>query len=160
MDISIIEPINETLSILDENVRAKIRTLYLEGKENKEIQAILGIPRGTWDNFYYLNRYDFRDFMDSCKRAYFLQETEKASRDFLAIKNDDSAKMQAIRQKEAEFVRETLLKDHGYTKRTENINMNIQREPLDDKQLATIDRILKKQKTQKPEAVKPDAETV
>src|ERR1035437_7161076 len=155
METAIIEQEKNNLSILDDNTRARIRTLYLDGVDNKEIQAILGIPTGTWDNFYYLNRYAFRDFMDTCKRERFLIKAERASDSFLDIPDDSTAKMLAIKQKEAEFVRETLLKDHGNTSRTEKKNININREPLDDKQKNTIDRILKR----KTKDVKSDTET-
>lgn len=131
-------------SLKDTDTRNKIRTLYMDGKEVKEILDIMNIPKGTWDNCYYLNHNAFRDFMNELKKEYVLRTVEDFSKDLMAMKVEDNAKMKAIQQKEAEFVRETLLKEHGYTKRVETIGLNLNKsEPLDVEQKAKLDKLLK-----------------
>ena len=135
---------NERLSLKLPDVRNKIRSLYVEGKNIKEIQAILDIACGTWDNAYYLNHHGFRDFMTELKKEYFLKATERVSREILDMDTTENAKMLAIKQKESEFLRETILKEHGYTKRIETFGVNVNKnEPLDDEQKEKLDRLVK-----------------
>jgi hypothetical protein len=92
-----------------------------------------------------LNKYGVRDFMKELKKERFLLKTEKLSDEILDLKAYDNAKMLAIKQKEAEFVRETLLKDEGYTKRVETIGLNINKtEALDDEQKKKLDMLINK----------------
>ncbi len=135
----------QTPNLANDDIRKKIRTLYLDDKNMKEIREILGINVNTWDSAYYDNRHGFRDFMDIVKKTKFLMETERVSRKILSMDTTNNAKMLTIQQKEAEFVRETLLKDHGYTKRSEVIGLNINKnEPLDDEQKEKLNKILGK----------------
>jgi hypothetical protein len=134
-----------SLSLREDNVKNKIRSLYMDGKTLIEIGEILNIPKGTIDNAYYLNRHNFRDFMTELKKERFLNKTERVSNEILSMETGENAKMLAIKQKEAEFLRETLLKDHGYSKRIETIGLNINKnEPLDDEQRAKLDKLIKK----------------
>ena len=111
--------------------------------EYKEIQNELRIPPGTWDNYNYINKYGFRDFLLATKKEVFLAEAEKISRKVTKHK-EDSAKILAIQQKEAEFLRETLGKDLGYSKRVETLGLNINKnEPLDSEQVERINKLLK-----------------
>ena len=136
---------NQSLSLQDNDTRNKIRSLWLNGKNIITIQGILGIANGTWDNAYYLNKYGFRDFITHVKKEKFLQLAESVSGEILNMQTTENAKMLAIKQKEAEFIRETLLKDHGYSKRIETIGLNINKnEPLDDDQKAKLDKLIKK----------------
>lgn len=133
------------VSLQDNDIKNKIRSLYLDGKEYKQIIEILEIPKGTWDNYYYLNKYDFRNFIQECKKERVLQTVEAFSKELMATDSEDNAKIKAIQQKEAEFLRETLLKELGYTKRIETIGLNINKnEPLDEEQKAKIDKLLGK----------------
>jgi hypothetical protein len=136
----------EVMSLMDITTRQKIRSLYTEGKMIKEIQAILNIPMGTWDSYFYDNKYGFRDFMNAIKKESFLMKAEKVSNSILSMSTDQQrASILAVIQKEAEFVRETLLKDEGYSKRIETIGLNINKnEPLDDDQKAKLDKLLRK----------------
>lgn len=135
----------EVVSLQDENIRLKFRTLYENGKNVKEICELLGIEKNTFDVGHYRNTYNLREFMRECKKARFLKLTEEASEYFMAINKDAEPRLQAIKQKESEFIRETLLKDEGYTKRSEVIGLNINKnEPLDEDQQAKLDKILGK----------------
>ena len=75
-----------------------------------------------------------------------IMDAEKVSKKILAMKaGKKNAKLLAIQQKEAEFIRETQGKDLGYSKRIETIGLNINKnEPLDDEQKKKLDNLLKK----------------
>ena len=119
------------LSLYAPELKTKFRTLYLEGKELKEILAILEIPKGTYDSAFYLNTQAFRDFVLTVKKEYMLQQAENVSKKILAMENtQDNAKLLAIQQKEAEFLRETQGKDLGYSKRIETIGSNNRKHAL------------------------------
>lgn len=109
---------NMTSSLLDIDTRNKIRSLYLTGKEYIQIQAELGINAGTWDNYYYLNKNGFRDFINDVKKEYFIRQAEAFSRKLMSLDETDDARIYALKQKETEFLRETLGKDI-YSKKQE-----------------------------------------
>ena len=133
------------MSLSDNSVKFKIRSLYLDNKMIKEIRDAIGINENTWDSAYYLNTHGFRDFFLEIKKEKMLLDAERVSKEILAIDAQDNAKMLSIKQKEAEFLRETQGKDLGYSKRIETIGLNINKtEPLDDAQRAKLNRLLKK----------------
>ncbi len=135
----------QVVSLSDTTIKNKIRTLWLEGKEIKEILAVLEIPKGTWDSAYYLNTHALRDFVQDLKREYFLTLAENVSKEVMREDHDNNAKILAIKQKESEFLRETLGKDTGYSKRIETIGINLNKtEPLDADQKAKLDKIMRK----------------
>lgn len=136
---------NELVTLRNDEVRKKVRTLYMQNKSIKEIQELSGIGASQWDSAFYLNIQGFRDFMTELKKERILQNVERVSDKIIALNTDDNHKLLAIQQKEAEFVRETLLKDFGYSKRIETIGLNINKnEPLDIEQKAKLDNLLKK----------------
>lgn len=131
------------VSLQNDDVRNKFRTLYLEGKEYKEINEIMGIPQGTFDSAYYRNTHSLRDWANELKKERTMRTCEAFSKKLMAKEAEDNAKMIAIQQKEAEFLRETLLKD-TYSKRIETIGFNINKnEPLDDEQKQRLDKLIK-----------------
>ncbi len=136
------------LTLWNKDVQNKIRVLYLEDKEIKQIQQILNVPEGTWTACYYNNSHGFRDFFLSVKKEKMLKQAEEFSQRLMKIDPENKAKILAIQQKEAEFLRETQGKDLGYTKRVEayNLNQNAS-EPLDEKQRAKLDKLLGKKVT-------------
>ena len=135
----------EVLSLASDDVRSKIRTRFIKGWDIKTILDDLGIPDGTFDSALWRNTQGLQDFMTELKKEYFLKVTEAVSKEILLMDTEDNAKMLAIKQKEAEFIRETLLKDSGYSKRIETIGLNINKnEPLDDDQLDKLDRLLER----------------
>jgi hypothetical protein len=90
-----------------------------------------------------LNTHGFRDWLFEVKKERFLLKIEALSDDILDMDTENDAKLLAIKQKEAEFVRETLLNDRGYTKRVETIGLNINKnEPLDQEQRERLDKML------------------
>lgn len=135
--------ISKNVSLQEDDVRSKIRTRYVKGWTILAILDDLGIQQGTYDANLWRNTHGFRDFMTELKKEYFLTVTEAVSREILQMDTTENAKMLTIKQKEAEFIRETLLKDHGYTKRVETLGLNINKnEPLDDEQRAKLDKLL------------------
>lgn len=132
------------VSIFDENIKGRIRTLWLKDLSIVDICKELNLNTGTWDNYYYLNKNGFRDFVNNIKKEKFLQNAETISKEVFEIKAENNAKLLSIKQKEAEFLRETLGKDLGYSKRIETIGLNINKnEPLDPDQRARLDNLLK-----------------
>lgn len=132
------------LSLIDESTRDKIRTLWLKGLDIRQIQKELNIAEGTWDHAYYKNYHGFRDFCLTVKKQAILQSAEKVSAEIMATPSDGNAKILSIKQKEAEFLRETIGKELGYTKRIETIGFNVNKnEPLDAEQREKLDKILR-----------------
>ena len=147
MEMSIIEndkiDTSITADLSSDDTRKHIRTLFLRGIPIKDIQERLNIKENNWLNAYYDNYRGFREYIDELKRLRVLAVVERFSTGLMSRDDEDNTKLTAIQQKEAEFLRETLLKDHGYTKRVENIGLNINKnEPLDAEQKAKLDKLL------------------
>ena len=134
----------EVLSLRDDETKYKIRTLYLDGNTMAQIADKLSISKNTIDSAYYKNTHNFRDFMLELKKTRILLGAEQVSDEIMAQQSDGNAKILSIKQKEAEFLRETLGKDQGYSKRIETIGLNINKnEPLDDEQKKKLDDLIK-----------------
>lgn len=102
----------------DDEVRNKLRSLLMDGKNFKESMEVLDISIGTFDAAYWRNTQGLRDFINDVKKEMFLKEAEKLSHEIMNTSHEDDARILAIKQKEAEFLRETLGKDI-YSKKTE-----------------------------------------
>lgn len=132
------------VTVLSDEYKNKFRTLYLQGETIKRINELLTFNQNTFDAYYYLNKYGLRDYITEIKKERYLQSVERVSDKILSMDTEDNAKMLAIQQKEAEFIRETLLKEQGYTKRIETIGFNVNKnEPLDEDQKAKLDKLIK-----------------
>lgn len=137
--------VNE-VSLTDPNTKGRVRTLFLNSNGERSFQDIsdeLGIPRGTWDNYYYLNKYGVRDLVIDCKKELAVLKAEAVSNKIMDMMTEEiSDKKLAIQQKESEFLRETIGKDI-YSKRVETIGLNVLKtEPLDKEQQAKLDKML------------------
>jgi hypothetical protein len=107
------------LTLQNDDTRNKFRTLYLQGKEPREILGILGISENTFWGAVWRNTQGLRDFYNDCKAEKYITKTEDISRTILDMDtNAISDKRLATQQKEAEFIRETLGKNL-YSKRIE-----------------------------------------
>lgn len=132
------------VSLLDIDTKAKVRTMWMQNMSITDICNTLGISTGTWDSYYWLNKNGFRDFVNDIKREYFLKGAERVSAEVLSQEAEGNAKLLAIKQKESEFLRETLGKDLGYSKRPDSVNINVNKnEPLDDKQRELLNKLLR-----------------
>lgn len=104
-------------SLLTDELTLKIRGLVLKGNKYVEIQRQLEISDSTWDTWVYKNCKDFRVKLNDWKAERLIKKSEDLSDEILDMPHDDS-RILRIKQKEAEFVRETLAKDR-YSKRNE-----------------------------------------
>jgi len=116
-------------SDLTEELTLQIRNLVIDGVQYNKIQEMLDIPSSTWDSWVYRNCEDFRVNLTNWKHERFIKKAEKVSDDILDIEHiDETGKMLPdllrVKQKESEFIRETLAKDFGYSKRSEVTGKN------------------------------------
>jgi hypothetical protein len=105
-------------TLQDDDIRNHIRSLMLNGETIKSICDTIGITENTWYVNFYRNTEQFRDFINGVKKELFLREAEKVSIEVMSADHTDDVRVLAIKQKEAEFLRETLGKDN-YSKKTE-----------------------------------------
>jgi hypothetical protein len=109
------------LSIQNEQTLNRIRTLYLEGKRVKEIQEELGIVKGTWDNYFYLNKNAFRDFINACEIEYLKNLARKNLKEVAEMdtSNLDDVRYLKIKTDVSQFIAETADKEN-FSKKTED----------------------------------------
>ena len=110
-------------STLTDEVLTKIQDMLLSGKTEKEVIQELEIPRSTWYTWRHDNYDYFRTNVLDWRREYKLVQADKVSDEiFNAVAIDDNGKADVtllnLKQKEAQFIRETLGKDN-YSKRNE-----------------------------------------
>jgi hypothetical protein len=60
----------------DKEFFLKIRELILDGCTYKEVQETLGIPKGTWNRWYYENLDNFQDILMRYKHERILAKAE------------------------------------------------------------------------------------
>lgn len=96
----------------DEQFLLKIKELFLDGKNEKEIAQILEIPIGTWDYWKWKNYQGFADKLLSYKHERIIQRAESNLEELLAGEDD------RIRADLSKFALETLSKKN-YSKRTD-----------------------------------------
>jgi hypothetical protein len=115
--------IEEEKMRLTPKLSLQIRKRIITGMLNIEIQDELDILPSTWDSWYYRNTQGFRENLIRWKGERYLKKAEKLSGEIMdmphVIRDEVNTKILSIKQKEAEFLRETLGKDEGYTKRNE-----------------------------------------
>lgn len=114
-------------SVLNEELKGKIRTLYLEDYNFIQIQKKLNLNAETWSTWVYDNYKDFRTFLIDIEKELHFKTAKKVSSEILnssfsrkyggrKVIND---KVMSVVQRQAQFVLETLGKEEGYSKRTE-----------------------------------------
>jgi uncharacterized protein YaaR (DUF327 family) len=96
----------------------------LEGFMYKDIQSQLDISSNTWDTWVYRDTQGFRDNLIKWRNERLLKKAEKISNEILDMGHvSDEGRVDSnilrVKQKESEFVRETVGKDFGYSKRSE-----------------------------------------
>ncbi len=114
-------------STLTQKLTLEIRSLLLRGHKPKEIQQTLGINPSTWDGWYFEDFQGFRDLLTNTKHEILLAKAEDISREILSLTHkirsskgtQTDINVLRLKQKESEFVRETLGKSQGYSKRQE-----------------------------------------
>jgi len=98
---------------LTDEVMAKIQELLLEGKKESEVYEMLDIPRSTWNTWRKLNYDDFRTNVLDHKLEYKLNLAEMVSEDVLRTDHYNAegkvdTGVLSVKQREAQFIRETL----------------------------------------------------
>ena len=111
-------------SDLTTELTLQIRNLVLEGKKYLEIQKELEIPANTWDAWVYKDYKDFRKDLNSWRKERLIKKSERLSEEILDLNyyKEDSkidADLLRIKQRESEFVRNTLGKE-DYSTRQEH----------------------------------------
>lgn len=96
----------------DEQFLLKIKELYLDGKNEKQIAEILEVPIGTWDYWKWKNYQGFADRLLSYKHERIIRKAE-ANLEQLLDGEDDK-----IRADLSKFALETLSKKQ-YSKRSD-----------------------------------------
>lgn len=97
----------------DEQVVLKIRDLYLEGNNEKQICEILDIPLNTWNYWKWKNYQSFADKLLSYKHERILRKAESNLE--VLLESEDERVMADM----TKFSLETLGKNAGFTKRNE-----------------------------------------
>lgn len=108
---------------LTEEVMTNIKDMLLSGLSEREIFETLEIPRTTWYTWRKDNYDDFRTNVLDYKVEYKLSLAETVSEDILTTSHTaEDGKVDTgvlnVKQKESQFIRETLAKDR-YSKRAE-----------------------------------------
>lgn len=96
----------------------------------KEIQEEQGISPNTWDTWVYRNTQGFREDLTSWKKERLVKKAEKLSEEILDLKHTSDegkpdTRVLQVKQKESEFVRETL-GGQEYSKK-QDLNVNIEK---------------------------------
>lgn len=115
-------------SLLTQELVLEIRKRVLNNENYINIQAELDINANTWDTWVNKNYKDFRTNLQNWKAERIIRKAEKVGEVILDMSHEDVDKegrkiilgdVLRVKQKEAEFNRETLGKEIGYTKRAE-----------------------------------------
>lgn len=108
---------------LSEELSLQIRGYVLDGMNYKTIQQTLDISPNTWDTWYYRNQKDFRVKLNDWKKERLIRKSEKLSEEILDLphlteEGKTDTDILRVKQKESEFIRNTLGKME-YSTRTE-----------------------------------------
>lgn len=101
------------ISLLEDNSRNKIRTLYNEGKNWTEIRAILEIPENTWYSYYWQDKQGFRRFIKDIENEYLKDIAKQNIKDIanMNLKDNEDVRYLKIKADMSQFIAETLDKE-------------------------------------------------
>lgn len=109
------------VSLLNDDVRAKIRTMIINGEKIKDIQATLGINCNTWDSFYWKDYKGFRSFIldahDERLRMIARQNIDDIVN--MPVNSDSDPRYLKIKADMSQFIAETVEKDR-FSKKIED----------------------------------------
>lgn len=113
---------------LNHNITLQIKNLYLKGYNITSIQEKLGIKPNTWDSWVWRNTQGFRDMYNRLKIEKLINMAEQVSTEIMTEAHKDkdgklNERILSIKQKESEFLRETLGKDTYSKKLINDTNM-------------------------------------
>jgi hypothetical protein len=114
--------LEKTTSLLDDDVRYKIRTMYLEGKNIKQIQEILNVPENTWYSCYYRDTQGFRCFVDDLQLQAMRLQARKNLQEFatMDLTELNDPRFAKLKYDASQFIAETLDKDVFSKKKEED----------------------------------------
>lgn len=69
---------------------SKIREAIFDGKTQEAIKEELGIPRSTWDTWFYENYEGFRLLIEGWRRDYKISLASKNLKEFLTMKTEST----------------------------------------------------------------------
>lgn len=92
---------------LTSELLSDIREGLLAGKTQEAIKEELGIPNSTWCTWFYDNYNGFRDSVELWRLARKVKVAEDFSDRLMYIAEDDKDILK-LKQKESEFIRETI----------------------------------------------------
>lgn len=99
-------------SVLDEDLKLKIRALTLEGKGNNEVAEIIGVPIETYDHWIWRNYQGFADCLTTYRHERMMKKAETVIE--RSMDSDD----EKVAADSAKFTAETLGK-RWFSKRSE-----------------------------------------
>lgn len=103
---------------LDDELCLKIREFVLDGKTQKEIAKLCGLAEETIESWIWRNYKGFADRYRLYKNEHRLKKAEAFGDYLLNEEQRKDKEILKLKQKEAEFIRETLGKK-DYSKRSE-----------------------------------------
>jgi hypothetical protein len=109
------------LSLQNDNVRYKIRTMILSDMSFKDIQATLGLSPATWDVCFWRNTQGFRDFVKDCQDERLRTIARENIKDIIQmdVKDNEDVRYLKIKADMSQFIAETIEKDR-FSKKTED----------------------------------------
>jgi hypothetical protein len=109
------------LILLDDTLKNKIRTLYLDGKNAIEIINELGINKNTWYSWQWRNQHSFRDFINACELEYLKLVARKNLKEVATMNIPDELdpRWLKIKTDTSQFLAETIDKEN-FSKRSDD----------------------------------------
>lgn len=95
-------------SVFEPALISQIREGILAGKTCESIKEGLPISPSTWDKWYYENYNGFRDQLEGWRRDFKVKQAEDFSTRLMQHPNEEDVEFLRLKQKESEFLRETL----------------------------------------------------
>jgi hypothetical protein len=108
------------LSLLLPDTQNKFRTLYMEGKNIKDILAILGIPENTYYSYLWRDQQGFRQFINAIEMEYLKNLARKNLKEVaeMDLTGVDDVRYLKIKTDTSQFLAETADKEN-FSKKTE-----------------------------------------
>jgi hypothetical protein len=117
------------VSLLLPDIQNKFRTLYMEGKNIKDILAILGIPENTYYSYLWRDQQGFRQFINAIEMEYLKNLARKNLKEVAEMdtSNLDDVRYLKIKTDTSQFLAETADKENFSKKSDDNAE---QRTPI------------------------------
>jgi len=119
-----------SLTIQTDEIKNKIRTLYLEGLNYKQIMDSLDIKEPTWYTWFYRNTNGFRDYINDIEKELLIRQARQNLKEVINMDIPlDDPRWLKIKTDVSQFIAETLDKDNFSKKQeidqTQPITINV-----------------------------------